>query len=289
MARTIEQIYNEMVSETRRLATEASNQDVFDILNNTSKVAIWKILFYTMAFAVWSLETVFDKFQALIETMLAALLPHTLKWYRTKALAFQYSFNLLTDSDKFDNGTATTQQIEESKVIKYAAVNETTVDGRRVLLIKVAGETGGDLAQLTAVQEAAFTAYMQKIKDAGNKLIIYNRLADLLRCEVDIYYNPLLLDSSGNRLDGGGKPVDEAAQSYLRNLPFNGEFSIAAFADTLQFAYGISEKNVFVKKFERRTGIGVWQAIANTFIPDAGYTRFDTNGLAVNYLPHVPS
>ena len=62
----------------------------------------------------------------------------------------------------------------------------------------------------------------------------------------------------------------------------------AAFADALQVSYGISDKNVFVKKFERSTGNGVWQAIVNTFIPDAGYTRFDTNGLSVNYIPHVP-
>jgi hypothetical protein len=278
-----------MVTEGKRLATEAGNQSVLDMFNNTSKVAVWKIFFYTMAFAVWSLETVFDKFQTLIETMLAALLPHTLKWYRTKALAFQFGFNLLPDSDQFDNGTASTQQIEDSKVVKYAAVNETTVDSRRVLLIKVAAETDGDLSQLTAVQEAAFTAYMQKIKDAGNKLIIYNRLADLLRCEIDVYYNPLLLDADGNRLDGEGQPINDAAKSYLRNLPFNGEFSIAAFSDALQAAYGVSDNNVFVKKFERKTGDAAWQAIANTFIPDAGYTRFDTDGLTVNYISHVQS
>ena len=46
-------------------------------------------------------------------------------------------------------------------------------------------------------QLAAFTAYMEEIKDAGVGILIYNRLADLIKIEVDFYYNLLLLDSAG--------------------------------------------------------------------------------------------
>ena len=68
-----------------------------------------------------------------------------------------------------------------------------------------------------------------------------------------------------------------------------GAGELAGFVDALQAAYGVSNGNVFVKSFTRKSGDGPWQAIANTFIPDAGYTRFDTNGLTVNYVSHVQS
>jgi hypothetical protein len=288
MARTIDTIFNDMKGEAVRLATDANNADMLAMLNNTSKVAIWRLWFYIIAFAVWSLEKLWDAFQLLINSIIANQTPHTLRWYRTKALAFQYGFNLIPDTDKFDDVLFADDEIEASKVVKYAAVNETTIDGRRVLLIKVATLVNGELSPLNALQEAALTAYFEDVKDAGVPIIIYNRLADVLRATVDFYYNPLLLDGNGNRLDGlGANPVIEAANNYLLSLPFNGEFSNAAFIDALQDAFGASDRDVFLRSMERKTGDSDYVSVANTFIPDAGYVRFEANGLTINYIPHV--
>jgi hypothetical protein len=216
-----------------------------------------------------------------------ALRPHGLRWYRNKALAFQYGIPLYPESDKYNNTGYTTAQIEASKIIKYAAVNESTVDGRRVLLIKIAGELDGEPVTVSEPQEAAFVSFINEIKDAGNKIIVYNREADLLRATIDVFINPQLIDINGNRTDGGGKPIEEAAKLYLKKVGFNGELSIARFADALQDAYGVSEKNVFVKSFERKIGVDLWQSISTTYIPTAGYARFDVAGLTINYIPHA--
>lgn len=289
MARTIQQIFDEQKAEAIRLATEQNNTEALAMFNDTSKIALWRLLFYAMSFCVWSLENIFDLFTDLVNSIIATLTPHSLRWYRTKALAFQYGYDLIADSDKYDNTLLTADQIELSMVVKYAAVNEAQVDGRRVLLVKVAGVDGsGNLIQLPAEQEAAFIAYMERVKDAGNLLIIYNRLADILKTEVDVYYNPLLLTADGIRLDGlDGKPLEDAAVNYLLNLPFNGEFSNAAFIDTLQNAFGVDNKNVFLKSMQRKINDTDYQSVGNTFIPDAGYTKFDVGGLLINYIAHV--
>lgn len=287
MARTVNEIFEAIVAEANSLAVTENNEDVQEMLANSSQFALWKIIFYAVAFCVWTLEYSFDAFVTLVTDLMNALLPHGLRWYRKKALTFQYGIPLYAESDKYNNTGYTTAQIEASKIIKYAAVNESTVDGRRVLLIKIAGETAGDLAVITAPQEAAFTAYIEEIKDAGNKIIIYNREADLLKATVDVFINPQLIDTNGNRTDGGGKPIEDAAKAYLKQLSFNGEISIAKFADALQEAYGVSEKNVFVKAFERKIGVDLWQSISTTYIPTAGYARFDVAGLTINYIPHV--
>lgn len=288
MARTIDEIFNEMKAEGIRLATEQNNADAIDMFNNNSALAVWRLLFYIMAFCVWTFEVVQDNFFISVNTTIANEFAHTLKWYRTKALAFQYAFNLIPDTDKFDNVGKTEQEIADCKIIKYAAANETTVDSKRTLLIKIATLSDGILAPISEVQLAAFEAYIKEIKDAGVSVTIYNRLADLIKVEVDFYYNPLLLDNLGNRLDGlGANPVVEAANNYLLNLPFNGEFSNARFIDALQSAYGAAENNVFLKSASRKAGNNDYESIANTFIPDAGYARFDEGGLIINYVPYV--
>lgn len=290
MARSIVEIFNEIKADALTRATDAANQDMIDMLNNISAFSLWGIMFYTMAFCCWTLENLWDKFMALVNSIIAALTPHTPRWYRTKALAFQFGFNLLPESDKYDNTGFTDQQILDSKIVKYAAVNEATIDERRVLLVKIAGVDGsGNLVQITNLQEAAFTAYLEEIRDAGVFITIYNRQADTLRTVVDVYYNPLLLDATGSRLDGvPGKPLEDAAKNYLLNLPFNGEFSNAKFVDTLQNAYGVQDNNVFLQSMLRQIGPGTFQAVPNTFIPDAGYVVFDLiDGLVFNYIEHV--
>ncbi len=289
MARSIQTIFDEQKNEGIRQATAAGNDEMLGMFNNTSKVAVWRILFFSVAYCIWSFENVLDSFKALITAIIDALTPHNLRWYRTTALKFQYGFDLLPESFKFDNTGATAQQIEDSMLVKYVAVNEATVDGVRVLLMKIAGVDGdGKLTQVPELVELAFTAYVERFKDAGNVVLIYNRAADTVKGLVDVYYNPLLLDAAGNRLDGiGGKPLELAADAYLLQLDFNGEFSNAAFVDVLQSAYGVSSRGVFIHNLQKKTGAGAYTNINNSFIPEPGYIKYETLGLIFNYIRHV--
>lgn len=289
MARTVKEIFEAMRTEAINQATATGNADAVTMFSNTSKVAVWRFLFYAIAFCIYTHELVFDGFVATVANMLSLLLPHTLRWYRTKALAFQYGFNLVTDTDRFDNTGYTDDAIEASKVVAFAAVNEATVDNIRSLLIKIAGrDASGNPVQLAAGVEAAFTAYMNEVKDAGNRLIIYNRQADLMKATVNFYYNPLLLDENGYRLDGGaGKPAEDAANAFPFQLDFNGEFIVAQFIDALQGAYGASRRRVDLVSIQKKTGAGAYTSVNSSFVPEAGYAAFDVNGLTINYLPDV--
>ncbi len=283
--RSVQQIFDEMKTEAIRLATEQGNDDAIAMFNNISAFAVWKIMFYAQAFCQWVLEGLWENFLSVVRTILNSEKPHTRGWYRTKGINFQYGFPLIPDTDKFDNTGFTQEQIENSKVVKYSAVNETTVDNKRVLLYKVAGKQGDDIVPLTALQEAAFIAYMEEIRDAGVPILYYNREADLLRATVTVHYNALLLDENGNRLDGlGEKPVESAARTYPFNLDFNGEFSNAAFIDAIQAAYGVSDRKAFLVSIEKQVGAN-WQSVPNTYIPEAGYARFDE--ITINYIADV--
>lgn len=286
MARTVAQIFEEMKTEAINQATTAGNAEAVAMFNNTSKVAVWRIYFYTVAYITYTLETLFDGFITTVQNLLIALLPHTVRWYRKKALAFQYGFSLIVDTDKFDNTGYTDTDIENSKIVAYAAVNEATVDNIRVLLIKIAKKANdGTPTPLSNTEETAFTAYMNEVKDAGNKLIIYNRTGDLIKANLNVFYNPLLLDENGNRLDGlGGNPVEEAANNFPFQLDFNGEFILSQFIDAVQNAYGVSRRRVDLISFQKKTGSGAYTTVGSSFIPEAGYAKFDVDGLVINYI-----
>lgn len=178
--------------------------------------------------------------------------------------------------------------IDNSKIVAYAAVNEASIDNVRSLLIKVAKKQNNTPTQLSPTEEAAFIGYIEKIKDAGVRVVVYNKEADLVRAVVNVYYNPLILDGNGNRLDGlGGKPVEDAAKQFPFQLDFNGEFIVAQFIDTLQNAYGVSRRRVDLVSVEKKTGTAAYTSISSSFVPDAGYAKYDVDGLVINYIADV--
>ena len=66
MARTTQQIFDSMVAEGIAKATADGNADALAMFANTSKVAIWRLLFYIMAFAIMSFEKLLDAFKNVI-------------------------------------------------------------------------------------------------------------------------------------------------------------------------------------------------------------------------------
>lgn len=293
MARTTQQIFDSMVAEGIAKATADGNTDALAMFANTSKVAIWRLMFYIMAFAIMTFEKLLDAFKTDVDNQLTALIPGKITWYQTKFKAFQYGFNLLPGSDLFNNTGKTDAEIAASKIIKYAAVTEATVDNKRVLLVKIAKLSGTDLVPLLPEELLSFTTYVNTIKYAGVTIVIYNQVADLLRSEVNVYYNPLLLNEQGMRIDGAGYPVREAAIAYPLTLEFDGEFINAGFIDALQACYGVSRRKVNLVRMERKTGNGNFTSVGSSFIPDAGYCKFEPNepntnkGLIINYIADV--
>lgn len=270
MARTIQDIQAEMLRAKE-------NEPALAELNSTSKVAVWRLWVYIMAFAIHTLERIFDQHRKEVAEALSEQKPHTPRWYRNKALAFQYGFDLIPDTDKFNNTGKTEDEIENSKIVKYSAVTESETESR--LIVKIATEQGGELQPISTAQKASFEAYMQEIKDAGVKITTINYLPDIMMLKMKIYRNPLVLDENGMSILTGEKPVEKAIKEYLKQLPFNGELVLAHLVDVLQKVEGVRIPHIILaesKWIDARThGYGNFQPIEVKTIPVSGYFKIE--------------
>lgn len=282
MARTIQVIFDEMKAEAISLATDANSDELIAMFNNTSKVAIWRLIFYAVSFSIFVVESIFDLFKLEVDDTIKQLKPHSPFWYANKAKAFQYGWPLIAESDLYDNTALTQSAIDAMKIVSNAAV----VEQERGIRIKVAKTDGDDLAALAAGELTAFTSYMERVKDAGIKLLITSGPPDDLKAAIRVFYDPLVLTGDGSRIDGtDSTPVQTALKNFLKNLPFNGLFVPQMAVDAMQKVEGV----VIVKddQWLARYGLLDFTAIDVEYIPDAGYLRIIDANLTITFTPHA--
>lgn len=243
-------------------------------ITSASKVAVWRTFVYVVAFCIYVFELILDVFRAEITAKVSANRPHTLDWYKTKALAFQYGDSLV-DSDEY-------AVIDASKqLVKQVAIE----DGDRKLVIKIATLVGDELAPLPEVDQVnAFAAYMGKVKDAGTLLEFVNQDADQLKVELDFYYDALLVKSDGTDITTGLNVVETAIKSYLKSIDFNGQFDINRMTDYLQSATGYVSLRINYIGFRAGTAVS-YTPISRAYKPLAGYMKLQD--LQVNYYAVV--
>ena len=279
MARTIEEI------QGRILTAIASDQALSTQLTSTSKVAVFRLFAYIIASSIWLLESIFDNHKKEIDTALYEQKSGTPRWYRNMSLAFQYGFDLLEDSDKFDNTGYTDDQIEASKIIKYCSVKESIESNR--LTIKVAGGSGDALEQLDDTQITAFLQYMSEVKYAGVKLNVVNNPADKLLLNMQIYRDVLVIDENGVSILNGDKPVEKAIRSYMKTLPFNGELVLNDLIAHIRAVEGVDDANITIATssfYDTATSsYTAFQPINVKTIPIAGYFEIE-NFNTVTYV-----
>lgn len=231
MARTLSEIEAGII-------TAITSDTRLEGLNNTSKASIWRLLVNIFASCIFVLESIYDLHRLEMLNLLRLQKAHRASWYKTKALAFQFGHDLVTDSDVYDNTGYSEEEIAASKIIKYSAVEE--LEGESRLLVKIATEVGGVRQPANLIQRAAFKAYIKEIKDAGVNVTDINYLPDRLYLAIQIYYDPLVLDDQGYSILSGGKPVEAAILEYMKELPFNGELVLAHLVDKLQKVNGVA-------------------------------------------------
>jgi hypothetical protein len=194
-----------------------------------AKASPESIIFYISAMAMFVIYGMFDLLRRDVDAELSQRLTHNLQWYANIAKEFQYGDALNPETGKYDVTD------EKKRIVEYSAVE----DNEKRLVVKVAKSDGDDLAKLSVPELTAFTEYMQQVKDAGVRIVIVSEAGDLLNLTVDILYDPLVLDGYGNVLGDSGEPVRESIKNYIKNLPFNGEFTIQGLTDALQAAQGV--------------------------------------------------
>ncbi|MDX6187996.1 nucleotidyltransferase [Flavobacterium sp. Fl-318] len=213
-------------------------------LNSTSKVAIYRLFAFVVSYCAWTLEILFDTHKLEVSEIIGQKFPHRASWYGSKAKAFQYGFDLIHDTDQYDNTGFTDDQIEASRIIKYSAVTQSAGQ----LLIKIATETAGVLSPISVPQKASFDAYISEIADCGVKYLVVNHLPDILLLEIQLFCDPLVLNDKGMSILNGNYPVQDAIQEFMKNLPFNGEIILFDLETKLKTVEGVKIPNLISAK-----------------------------------------
>lgn len=263
---------NEHIISAYKLDTTKSFEEQFSL------VSFENTIFEIFAIVLFLFEKIFDQHKKEVAEALSEQKPHTARWYRNMALAFQYGFDLIPDTDKFNNTDKTEDEIENSKIVKYSAVTESETESR--LIVKIATEQGGELQPISVGQKASFEAYMNEIKDAGVKITTINYLPDILKLQMKIYINPLVLNSNGSLIqEPSNFPVEKAIKEYLKQLPFNGELVLAHLVDALQKVEGVRIPHIILAESKWiDAGVndyGNFQPIEVKQLPISGYYKIE--------------
>lgn len=206
-------------------------------LTSTSKVSVWRNIVWIVAYMIDLLRQMFETHKTETYTAIANQKRHKAADVRQRLLDFQLGFPLIPGTDQFFNGSKSEEEIEASKIIKYAAVVE-SADEKRVIC-KIATEIDDELAPIDENDLEAVAKYVKEIKPAGVPYTLINYLPDLLVLKIRIVRDPLVLNSNGTHRVDGSEPVKDALKEFMKELPFNGELVIQELANKLEKTEGV--------------------------------------------------
>lgn len=243
-----------------------------------SAVSIENLLLYIVAVAIWALEVLMDKHTQEIETYIAQMKPHSLRWYVRMAKAYRHGYPLIDGTDTYADMPE--EDIEAAEVVKFAAASESDA----TVYIKVATEENGKKKPLTVEQLAGLREYLAEVKDAGVRVDITNERACKLKLQLDVYYNPMIIGSDGVNHLSSKNDIVEAIRGYIENLPFNGEYRNSSLIDALQAVEGVEipELNSASESYD---GVN-FTAITAKAQPYSGYYEFDEDLITINYIAY---
>lgn len=266
-------IQNESVIAAYGLQPEKTFEDEF------STASIESIVFYCLAYGLFILYAVFDLFRSEIDEQIRSYTHPTLKFYADKIKTFQYGDDVIAGTSNYDNIGLTDEQINNKKVVKYAAaIEQVFTNGRFGIRLKVAGEDGnGSRIELPADQFNAAKSFLPIFKSAGVYAELSTGPADYLKLQLRVYYNPLVLNGTGQRLDGSdNEPLQKAIEAFTKDLPFNGRFNMTALIDAMQTVDGILDPRII--SAQTKYGSLPYSDVVDEVIPDAGYLKIYAPG-----------
>jgi hypothetical protein len=281
--RNLEEIYDEIIAEKQALSSlsgllpnsSANLADLLAEITATSKAAIWRLMLYITAVAIYSHEAIFEAYLQQIQAAALQAVNGTSRWYRQETLKFQLGYTLVWDGQRFiyavDDPIA--------RIVAYCAIQE-QADG--LVLIKTAKQVSNLPSPLSSPELNALTAYLNQIKFAGTIIEVVSFPADDLKLYYDVYYNPILLEADVRVL------VEANINNYLANLPFDGRLNITKLTDSIQTVSGVVDP-VFLSA-EARYGLLPYAPFSVEYSTNAGYLKIDPAfplSATINLIPYV--
>ena len=273
---------------------------VLSEVNSASKTSLWRQFLEVVSTAYWAFVNVRDLHDKETDFLIQEQKVPNQRWYRNKALSYQYGFDVIEDTDIFKTTIqvdgvdveATEDQIEASKLIKYCAVDRKVINNRASLIIKIAGEENGEIIQTSDDVKEALKKWFEVdgAAAAGDVITYINYKGDILSFSVDVYVNPLVLMGDGRHKINLNYPVEDSIKTYLKNLPFNGEFDVQKFEAAILATEGVLklktnkvESKWIVPQGGDADGYGLFQPISVYKIPESGYFKVLDFKPLINY------
>lgn len=287
MSRSIQEIFDEIIVEKETFSSlddlvpnPDSSQTFLDDLTSSSKVAIWRLMFWVMAVAIFIHESLFDAFKADVEKRALEIVPAVTQFYVIEALKFQLGDELVFTDSTFKFADSTSAAALAKQIVAQASAR----DINEVVTLKIAKDDGsGGLEKLTPTEKTAFEAYLNKIKIAGTKTIVISDDPDLLKIAYTIQFDPLVMKADGTLIADGTSPVQEAIDAYIEGLPFDSTFRVQDLTDAIQLARGVinAVADVVEAKFALLDFTNILEVNTETYLPNAGYLITDPSPILV--------
>lgn len=241
MARSIAEIKNQMVAEK-------ATQPALDNLNTNSQTSIWGLLFYLVAYGINLFEQLLDSFSETQSQLALSAVIGTDLWVQKKTFEFQYDainvqfleLNTSTLSVGYPVINPTYQIITRCSVRSI---------GQGICNIKVA--KGTTPTALSALEKTSLENYWNpNISNAygfaGVNYVIISEEADEIEIVGNVFFN-------GQFSSVISANVITALNTYLSNLPFNGNISINAIEDAIQAVTGVNQVKLTYVRLRRNT------------------------------------
>jgi hypothetical protein len=279
MARTILQIYDEIIQEKQSMSVLVDLQPGMDSaqtlladLTSTSKVAIWRLWAFVTAVVMHTLEVYHDRHKAEVEDILSRAVPGTERWYADRVREWQFG-----DSLQFVNNLYVYNPVDVSnRLVKRVSVRS----AQSQVLVKVAKEdNSGDILPLSNSELVQLGDYLNEIRFAGTQVVLTSQQPESVQMVADVYY------------DGQLTPADmqsallAAVQAYIINIPFDGEFTRNGIIDAQQNVPGV--KDVAINLLTATAGSQVI-TVNRSYMSSAGYFTPKSNqgtSLTFNLIP----
>jgi len=272
---SISEYYNQLISEKetfQQLNNLTPVPDGATVLaqdvSSGSKVALWRLMLWISAYCAWIIDQLTIQHKSEMLALKQRLITGTAQWYQEQCFRFQYGHDLVWNDSIYDYQTAD----ENSKIIKRAAVKS----NGSVVSIKVAKLINEVPSPLSTAEKTSFEEYISQIQFAGININIITAAADLMKLDLKVYYDPLVMSPDGSLiLNSALFPVEEALSSFLGELPFNGVLNLTKLVDAIQAAEGVIDP--ILNSAEAKYGNLSYIEIEENYTSYAGYMKIDPN------------
>jgi len=232
MAREIEEIEQIIEDEA------ATYHRLSGLQQNASAMAFWKFTKKAIAFVVYTLELLFDKHKAEVNSIIDKTETGSIDWYLSVMLGYQHGDSLI-----IANNRPVYSVVDHTKqIIKRVAIKEELIAGVGVVMyFKLVKKDNGEFVKLSLIELSGATSYLNRKKIAGTKVVVQSLDADLLDLKASLIVDASIIDSNGALLsDNTVFPVLDAINKHLINFDATAsKFHLSALIDSVMDVNGV--------------------------------------------------